>query len=111
MKIELKLNNDSIIAVNELLNYIYDMERSNDKKVNVYRSIGYDLADKFDSKAKQLVKKATLFDSKKKHKITLKYHEAWALEIILRELFTYADNHYVRLRVNLVIDDLNQKLA
>ena len=76
MKIELKLNNDSIIAVNELLSYIYDMERSNDKKVNVNLSIGYDLADKFDSKAKQLVKKATLFDTKKKHKITLKYHEA-----------------------------------
>lgn len=111
MKIELKLNNDTIVAINELLSYVYDMEKSNDKKVNVYRSIGFDLADKFDSKAKQLVKKSTLFDAKKKHKITLKYYEAWALEIILRELFTMSDDHYNRFRVNLVIDNLNQKLA
>lgn len=111
MKIDLKLNNDSVLAVNELLQHIYDMEKSNDKKVNVYRSIGFDLADKFDSKAKQLIKKSTLFDAKKIHKIGLKFHEAWALEIILRELFTYTDNHYVRIRVNVIIDTLNQKLT
>ena len=69
MKVELKLNNDSIIAVNELLSYIYDMERSNDKKVNVYRSIGYDLADKFDSKAKQLVKRPLCLIQKRSIKL------------------------------------------
>ncbi|WP_268846770.1 hypothetical protein [Flavobacterium aestivum] len=111
MKVEIKLNNDSILAVNELLQHIYDMGKSNDKKTNVYRSIGFDLADKFDSKAKELVKKSTLFDVNKKHKFSLKFHEAWALEIILRELFTYTENHYVRLKVNIVIDCLNQKLA
>ncbi len=111
MKIEIKISNDSILAVNELLQHIYTMQKSNDKKVNVYRSIGFDLADKFDTKAKQLIKKTTLFDLKKKHKITLKFHEAWALEIILRELFTYTDNHYKRFQINIVIDDLNQKLT
>ncbi len=111
MKIELRMNSDSILAVNELLQHLYALEVSVDKQERVYKSIGYDLADKFDTKAKALKKKSTLFDLKKSYKISLKFHEAWALEVILRELFTYTDNHYTRLRVNMVIDQLNQKIV
>ncbi|WP_306353689.1 hypothetical protein [Flavobacterium sp. '19STA2R22 D10 B1'] len=111
MKVELTLTNDSILAVNELLSHVYNMEKSNDKQENVYRSIGFELADKFDSKAKELIKKSSLFNVKKKYKFSLKYYEAWALEIILKELFSYTNNHYTRLQVNLIIDRLNQKLA
>jgi hypothetical protein len=111
MKVEIKLNNDSILAVNEVLKGIYEMQPSVNKKEKVYRSIGFELADKFDKKAKELIKKSSLFDTQKKHKFSFKFYEAWALEIILRELFTATPNHYTRLKVNIVIDTLNQKLS
>lgn len=111
MKIELKLNSDSILAVSDLLQHLYDLNPSIDKKEKVYRSIGLDLADKFDTKSKSIKKKVSLFDAQKKHKISLKYHEAWALEIILTELCTLHDNDYNRFRVNLVLVELNAKLA
>ncbi len=110
MKVELRLTADSIVAVNQLLQNIYELTATS-KHEKVYRSIGFELADKFDSKAKSLIKKTSLFDTKKKHKITLKFYEAWALEIILNNFKTLVSDHYSLFRVNLVIDDLNQKLA
>ncbi|AMA49429.1 hypothetical protein [Flavobacterium covae] len=111
MKIELKINADTVLAVNELLKNVYQMERTIDKRQQVYRSIGFDLADKFDTKAKELVKKSTLFDAKKKHKISLKFHEAWALEAILYELLHTTENEYYKVLVAKVISHLNEKTA
>lgn len=111
MKIELKLSNDSLIAINHLLKWLYESENSQDKKEKVFKSIGYDLSDKFDAKAKSLVKKATLFDSKKKIKFSLKFHEAWALEQILIDLKPHNPNDYQRNLIQKTINDLNQKLA
>lgn len=111
MKIELKLSTDSIIAVNELLCNVYEVENSIGKKANVHRSIGFDLADKFDRKCKELIKKQCIFNATKKHKITLKYYEAWSLEFIIRELIGHSKSPYSKQLSNLVADQLNQKLA
>lgn len=111
MKIEIKLSNDALLAINHLLKWLYDSEPSQDKKEKVFKSIGYDVADKFDAKAKSLVKKASLFDDKNKPKLTLKFHEAWALEQILIDLKPHNPNDYQRNLIQKTINDLNQKLA
>lgn len=110
MKIEIKLSNDSLISINNLLKQLYEAENSQNKKEKVYRSIGFDLADKFDAKAKNLVKKSSLFDPKKKLKFTLKFHESWALEAILIDLNKHNSNDYQRTLIQKIINDLNQKL-
>lgn len=112
MKIALSTNTDTIIALSKLLELVYDLPVSTDKRENVYKSIGFDLADKFSSKAKTIIKKANLFDNKNQ-KIKLKYHEAWALEQIVRELTeVFPDkNPYRKTLYQKALDQLNQKLA
>jgi chromosome condensin MukBEF complex kleisin-like MukF subunit len=111
MKIEVKITNDGLMSISALLMLLYGKKVTTNGQEKVLLSIGYDLADKFDSKAKQLVKKSSLFDTKKRHKITLKYHEAWALEIILIEFLPFHSNEFSKNEVQKVINQLNQKLA
>lgn len=111
MKIELKLTIDSLISTTSLLMLVYNQDATLNKQEKVLRSIGFDLADKFDSKTKALQKKASLFDETKKPKITLKFHEAWALEIILIELMPYNTNDFRKNETQKVINQLNQKLT
>ncbi|HIB37588.1 hypothetical protein [Mesonia sp.] len=112
MKIEIHLSIDKLIAVDELLQKVYELPVSLDKRENVYKSIGYDLADTFNKKVKTQIKKANLFDEKRK-KITLKYHEAWALEEILKDLLEIypPTNDYKKILLRSITDKLNQKLA
>lgn len=112
MKVEIHLNIDSLVAVKESLNKLYEMEIPTDKRGRVYCSIGLELADKFESKVKTEIKKGiSLFNTKKKYKIGLKYHEAWALEGCLIELIGSLNNEYKKQLVQFTINQLNQKLA
>ncbi|MCP1997280.1 hypothetical protein [Flavobacterium sp. HSC-61S13] len=111
MKIDLKLNKETLIVVSNLLQELYCLENTSNPKQKIYRSIGFDLAEKFEVKAKGLIKKNSLFDLNKKVNMSLKFHEAWALEIILNELCVMLDNHYNQIVVNLIISELNQKLT
>ncbi len=108
MKIELHLSPDTLIAANELLKDIYYLPVSMDKRENVYKSIGFDLADKFDAKAKSQIKKANLFE-KKKIKLTLKYHEAWALEAVIQDLLETVTNEYRKALLLNLANSINQK--
>lgn len=109
MKVELRLKPDTVAAVNKLLQKVYKMPVSTDKRENVYKSIGFDLADKIDKKYKNLIKKADLFNDKP-IKITLKYHEAWALEQIIIELIADEENEYYRTLQQGLINKVNEKL-
>jgi Holliday junction resolvasome RuvABC DNA-binding subunit len=110
MKIELKMNNDTLMAINNALEVLYYHEVSG-VTAKVAKSIALDVSDKFDSKCRSLAKKATLFDTKKKHKMTFKYHEAWALYGMLLELIQYVDNVYQDTLIRKVINTLDQKFA
>lgn len=110
MKIELKISINALMAANKILKEIYNLPVSMDKRENVYKSIGFDLADKFDSKCKAQIKKANLFE-KKKVKVTLKYHEAWALEAIIQDLLDTVTNDYQKSLLTSLTHSLNQKLA
>lgn len=110
MKIDLKLSNDMVMMIALQLRKIYEMPKSVNTHQNVYKSIGFDLSDKFDVKAKALVKKSGLFETKKA-KVTLKFHEAWALEKILIDLKPIIQNEFQQTMTQSVINYLNQKLA
>lgn len=99
------------MAINKYLQQIYKLQVSQDKTEKIYRSIGYDLADKFDSKWKATLRKHDLFDQKKLNKITLKFHEAWALQKILTDLHSSEDSDYIANLILNVINTLDQKLA
>lgn len=110
MKIELKLLPEEIVVLSAALNTIYN-SNADTRKQKTILSIGYDIADKFDSKAKSLQKKTTLFDAKKKVKMTLKHHEADVLEFILLDQIKYTDIPYIINIIQKTINTLNQKLA
>ena len=112
MKIDLKLTNDALIACNSLIKGVYDSGIYPDTEAGkLIKSICFDVADKLDSKCKSLVKKASLFDTKKKQNITLKYHEAWGLSLALIQLNENEINDYKRIAIAKIITDLHQKLA
>ena len=112
MKVKLTTKTDTILALNRLLEMIWDLPVSTDKRENVYKSIGYDLSEKIGLKAKNIIKKSELCKNKE-ISISLKYHEAWALEQIVTELLeNFTDvNEYRNSLVNSFKDALNQKLA
>lgn len=93
-----------------MLNKIYELPVSNDQQQNIYKSIGYDLADKFHTKAKHIKKTTDLLNAKNKHDITLKFHEAWALHEILHDILQIIqlDTYYQNLISNL-LNTLHQK--
>jgi hypothetical protein len=111
MKIELRINNDTLLAVHKIIQKVYELPVSVDKIENVYKTIGYDLADTFDKKVKTKIKKSDLFDQKKLTKFTFKFYEAWALHRILIELLPYAGNKFLANQIQNVINKLDQKLC
>lgn len=109
MKVELKLTADTINAAARLLEKVYDLPAPLGQSEKIIRSIAYDVADTMLSKQKTIRKKLNLFDAKKKHKISLKYHEAFALYNILNELNINVSDDYNRTILNKLKDELHQK--
>lgn len=83
MKIELKLSIDALLACNEMMQAVYESQKPLSKENRIAVSIAFDVAEKIGTKTRSILKRQTLFDTKKQ-KITFKYHEAWALEEIIR---------------------------
>lgn len=112
MKIQLQLSNDTLIACNQLLQSVYNESTVLNVPGKVVKSICFDVADKIDSKCRTIIKKTSLFDQKKKHKLTLKYHEAWGLYEALRTLNAEVNNNeYKQSLVQNVINTIHQKLT
>ena len=109
MKVELKISTDALLACNTLLQNVYDEKRTQSQTANMMLSIAFDLADKLDTKAKSVLKKQGLFDVKKLHKLSFKFHEARALEAVLRNLLPTVKNEYQTLLINEVANKLNQQ--
>lgn len=111
MKIEITLSSDELVCINNQLQKAYGRTFQQVALYNVVHSIVLELADSFDTKTKTRIKKANIFDSRKKTKITLKYHEAWALKIYLHSEVPTIDNEYQRSLLNKQIANLDQKLT
>lgn len=111
MKIKLKLNNDTLIACNNLLKQVYNSETPPNEAGKLIKSICFEVADKFDTKAKSLVKSANLFDKKNTTEITLKWYEAWGTLQVFIRLNEIEGSDFQKLLVQKVISTINQKLT
>jgi len=77
---------------------------------HMQHSIGLGLSDKFDAKCKKRIKSADLFDTKKKNKFTLKYHEAFMLQELLINAVPHLTNQFHKTLANKLIATLNKQL-
>lgn len=110
MKIELKLSSDELVCINNQLQKAYGRGFLQVDLYNVVHSIVLEVADSFDTKTKTRIKKANIFDSRKKTKISLKYHEAWAIKIYLQSEVQEINNDYQRTLLNKQIGIIDQQL-
>jgi len=94
MKIIIHLTKDELGLLRNLLQNAYGNTFQQVALYNVIHSISLDLADTFDTKFKTIVKKANLFDAKKKIKFSFKYHEAWALKVFLNNEYEEIKEQY-----------------
>lgn len=87
MKIELKLTADELQYMDAVFKNISNVSivqfKAQKQDRRVVLSILVDVADKVAAMFKKLSRKTTLFDTAKKHKLTLAYHEAYAVNTYL----------------------------
>lgn len=110
MKHNLELSTDGLVILNNVLREVYPI-KGNTAFSNVLLSIARDVSDKTESKTRTIIKKTSLFSDNKKHKLTLKHHEAWAVELILSYQLPHINNDYQKLLLKKIADTLNQKMA
>ncbi len=111
MEIKLKISTDTLFALGRWFTQVNYIRYSNGIN-RVWISIGLELSDRFDKKCKTIERQTSMFDSKKKHSLKLKYYEGWAFKELLVVIvpFVKIENplHYSLL--SKVIDELDQKL-
>lgn len=110
MKIDLKLNPENAIIIAATLEAVYNT-RATTRREKSTLSIALDVAAKLDGKAVALKAKRNLFDAQKKIKISLKFHEADMLELLLIQQIKTVTDTYINNQIQKTINDLNQKLA
>ena len=110
MKINLSLAPENAIIIAATIEAVYNSKAFTRREKSTL-SIAYDVAAKLDGKAVHLKAKMNLFDAKKKIKISLKFHEADMLELLLIQQLRSIQDEYIRGQIQKTINDLNQKLA
>jgi hypothetical protein len=111
MKIDLKINNDCLQALEQIFKQIKFMPNAS-PEIKVYTSILLGMSDKIISKAHKANSQMSLFDPKKKHKISFKYHEAFATHQIVNSLNeAYKEDQYKYNLLQKFLHELNQKLC
>jgi hypothetical protein len=111
MKVSLKTTVEKLAVINSIAQGVYNCTPTLDIMENVTRSIAFDVADKLSAKWKSVVKKSNnLFQYRAKLSIALKYHEAWALRDILRDLIVNCETDFQRQTVQKTINDLDKSL-
>ncbi len=109
MSIKLKVTADQVFAVAKLLENVYELFPATSSEQKVTRSIAFDLEEKFSSKRKQLIKQNSLFEIAKKHKIELKFHEAFALKDVINSLIELVNNVGSKNDLQIVHDFLHKE--
>lgn len=109
MKIELKINPDGIITLQSILQNVYSSE-PHTKLEKVVKCVLMDVVDKVENKAKDLQRKHSLFDAKKKVTLSLKYSQAFYLVHFLLNL-SPIENEFKKAQISKIISILDQKLC
>jgi hypothetical protein len=110
MKIELRLTPENAIIIAATIEAVYNSKAFTRREKSAL-SIALDVAAKLDGKAIYLKGKMNLFDAKKKIKVSLKFHEADMLELLLIQQMKGVSDSYIRQEIQKTINDLNQKLV
>ena len=110
MKVILKLNPETAIIIAATIEAVYNNKALTRKEKSTL-SIALDVASKLDGKAVSIKAKQNLFDAKKKISISLKFHEADMLEMLLIQQMKGVEQPYIRQEIQKAINQLNQKLA
>lgn len=110
MKVELKLTHETLTIITVTLVAVYNT-KAHTRRHKSTLSIAIDTVSKLDAKYSSVKIKTDLFNSNAKTKITLKFHEADMLELLLRQEIVNIEDKYICLKIQSVIDELNQKLA
>ncbi len=110
MKIQLKVNYDGIVAVSKLLEQVYYLQSPN-KDIRMLQSICFEVSNKFTKAYRTALENNNIFNAQKKHLITLKYHEAYAVEMMIVMLINHVSDDLAKTKLNQIKDFLNQKLA
>lgn len=110
MKIDLRLSPETAIIIAATLETVYNTKAFTRRNKSTL-SIALDVAAKLDGKAVLIKGKKNQFDAKKKIKVSLKFHEADMLELLLIQQIQGVEDTYIRQQIQSTIDFLNQKLA
>lgn len=110
MIIKLKFTNDMLMATHQILKNVYNPSILLSREQKLVKSISFELAELFEKKCKAQIKKASLFDVQKKISLSLKYHQLWALHMLLIDLFFLHDNAFQKQQLQKVIDLLDKEL-
>lgn len=109
MKIELKLNSDAIIALSQKLSGVYIAYPLTTSE-KVMKCVLMDVFDRVSTKAKGLQRKQSLFDSKKKVTLSLKFHQAYYLYEFIKGIEMF-DTDFQATQIQKIINLLDQKLV
>ena len=112
MKVKLKVSSHEMMYLEEKIQPIITTRPQELKKeqLNAF-SIMLDVSDKVVGKASKLSRSVELFDNKKKHDLTLKYHEATTLEQYMVGVSGVETDAFKKNLSTKLIAQLNQKLA
>ncbi|CAM2902986.1 hypothetical protein [Flavobacterium frigoris] len=110
MKIKLSLTPENAIIIAATIEAVYNSKAISRREKSTL-SIALDVAAKLDGKAIHIKAKMNLFDAKKKINVSLKFHEADMLELLLLQQIKEIHEPYVKIQIQKTINDLNQKLA
>ena len=109
MSIKIKVNRQALVHITYILQPLYN-NKATTRKGQTVLSIGLQVVAKLDRKLIQM-KTADLFDVKKKATVSLLFFEADFLEAILLQEIPKEEDEYIRVIIQKVINELNQKLA
>jgi hypothetical protein len=115
MKVEIKATADQVNYLAELFQQYGKMTaveiQSQSREAKVLISIGVDIADKFADKFRTISRKQTIFDVNKRHKVTLKYYEAYAVSSLLTGQKNNEADPYRRSMAEKLVLTIDQQLV
>ncbi len=110
MKIEIKLNSEALVIIGNSVQSLYISKINDNKWFNkLMMSIALELLEKVDTKGIKLINRVD--QSKTNAKLSLRRHQAMLLQKVLQVQVEIVDNHYSRLIIQSIIDQLDEKLA
>ena len=110
MKIKLKQNIDGLFALQKLCNVVLEMQEST-TNAKMIKSIIEDVLKLVNRPLQTAIENNNLFDCKKKHTITLKFHEAYTLHEGILGLINTIDNPLAKTKLNQIKDFLNRQIT